>query len=122
MSLLIFDDEADAREFMRVLIEQCDARVVTASGMDEALAAIGMDRFGLILSDIGMPHHDGYELIRRVRALAASEGGRTPAVAVTAFARAEDRTRALRAGYQSHLAKPVEPTELTAMIASLTQR
>ena len=66
-----------------------------------------------------MPGEDGYEFIRRVRALKPEDGGRTPAAALTAFARAEDRTRALRAGYQTHVAKPVEPTELTAVVASL---
>jgi CheY-like chemotaxis protein len=76
----------------------------------------------MIVSDIGMPGEDGYDFIRRVRALAADEGGRTPAAALTAFARAEDRTRALRAGYQTHVAKPVEPTELTAVVASLATR
>jgi CheY-like chemotaxis protein len=76
----------------------------------------------LMLSDIGLPAMDGYELITRVRALPSEQGGKTPAIAVTAFARTEDRTRALRAGYQSHIAKPLEPTELTAMVASLAGR
>jgi CheY-like chemotaxis protein len=73
----------------------------------------------MIVSDIGMPGEDGYDFIRKVRALPESQGGRTPAAALTAFARAEDRTRALRAGFQSHVAKPVESTELTAVVASL---
>jgi CheY-like chemotaxis protein len=73
----------------------------------------------MIVSDIGMPDEDGYEFIRKVRGLPSDRGGRTPAAALTAFARAEDRTRALRAGYQTHVTKPVEPTELTAVVASL---
>jgi CheY-like chemotaxis protein len=76
----------------------------------------------IIISDIGMPGEDGYEFIRKVRLLPPEKGGRIPAAALTAFARAEDRTRALRAGYQTHIAKPVEPTELTAMVASLASR
>ena len=80
------------------------------------------ERPDMIVSDIGMPDEDGYEFIRKVRPLRPDEGGRTPAAALTAFARAEDRTRALRAGYQTHVAKPVEPTELTAVVASLATR
>ncbi len=76
----------------------------------------------MIISDIGMPDEDGYDFMRQVRKLEANEGGRTPAAALTAFARAEDRTRALRAGYQTHIAKPVEATELTAVVASLATR
>jgi CheY-like chemotaxis protein len=73
----------------------------------------------MIISDIGMPGEDGYEFIRKVRALSPDEGGKTPAAALTAFARTEDRTRALQAGYQTHAAKPVRPTELAALVASL---
>jgi CheY-like chemotaxis protein len=80
------------------------------------------ERPDMIISDIGMPGEDGYEFIRKVRALSADKGGRTPAAALTAFARAEDRTRALGAGYQTHAAKPIEPAELTAVVASLATR
>ena len=76
----------------------------------------------ILLSDIGMPDEDGYTLIRQVRALKARQGGKIPAAAVSAFARPEDRTRALREGYQMHVAKPVDPTELTAVVASLATR
>jgi hypothetical protein len=75
----------------------------------------------VLLSDIGMPGEDGYELIRRVRELPPDRGGRTPAAALTAFARGEDRRRALRAGFQMHLAKPVEIQELAAVVASLAR-
>jgi CheY-like chemotaxis protein len=75
----------------------------------------------IILSDIGMPGEDGYELIRKVRSLPPTEGGRIPAVALTAFARSEDRQRALLAGYQLHVAKPVEPSELLTVCASISQ-
>jgi CheY-like chemotaxis protein len=75
-----------------------------------------------MVSDIGMPQMDGYDLIRAVRSLPAEQGGRTPAVALTAFARSEDRTRAMMAGYQVHISKPVEPQELIATVASLAGR
>jgi len=104
------------------LLETCGARVITASSARDALELVASRRPDMILSDIGMPGEDGYEFIRKVRALPADQGGRTPAAALTAFARAEDRTRALRAGYQTHVSKPVEPTELTAVVASLAAR
>ena len=80
------------------------------------------ERPQMIVSDIGMPGEDGYEFMRKVRALPADQGGRTPAAALTAFARSEDRTRALRAGYQTHVTKPVELAELAAVVASLAAR
>ena len=101
------------------MLEGCGARVLTATSTREALALVVAERPHMIVSDIGMPDEDGYDLIRKVRALPADQGGRTLAAALTAFARAEDRTRALRAGYQTHVAKPVEPTELTAVVAGL---
>jgi CheY-like chemotaxis protein len=76
----------------------------------------------VVVSDIGMPDKDGYQFVRDLRLLPASEGGKTPAVALTAFARSEDRTRALLAGYQVHVAKPIEPHELVVTIASLVGR
>jgi PAS domain S-box-containing protein len=119
VSVLVVDDEPDARHLIRRVLEACGARVIVASTADEGLAAVRAERPDMIVSDIGMPDEDGYDFIRKVRALPAAHGGRTPAAALTAFARAEDRTRALRAGYQTHVAKPVEPTELTAVVASL---
>jgi CheY-like chemotaxis protein len=83
---------------------------------------IQRSRPDVLLGDIGMPNEDGYSMIRRIRALPPEQGGRTPAAALTAFARAEDRTAALLAGYQMHLAKPVNPTELIAVVANLAGR
>jgi CheY-like chemotaxis protein len=120
--VLVVDDEADARDLIKRVLEDCGAIVVLASSSHQALAMVQKDRPDMILSDIGMPDEDGYEFIRRVRMLTPENGGRTPAAALTAFARAEDRTRALRAGYQTHVAKPVEPTELSAVVASLAVR
>jgi CheY-like chemotaxis protein/nitrogen-specific signal transduction histidine kinase len=122
ITVLAVDDEPDAAQLVKRLLESCGARVVTASSAAEALDLVVRRRPDMILSDIGMPGEDGYDFIRKVRALPADQGGRTPAAALTAFARAEDRTRALRAGYQTHVAKPVESTELTAVVASLAMR
>ena len=120
--VLAVDDDADALQLIRRVLEDCGAKVLMATSAREALELLVRDRPDMLLSDIGMPGEDGYELIRKVRAIAPDAGGRTPAAALTAFARAEDRTRALRAGYQTHLAKPVEPAELTAVVASLATR
>jgi CheY-like chemotaxis protein len=122
LKVLVVDDEADTRELLRVGVGQCGAEVVTAGSALEALEAVAEGRPDLIISDIGMPGEDGYELIRKVRSLPAGRGGKIPAIALTAYARTEDRLRALRAGYQSHIAKPVELAELVAVMASLLQR
>ncbi len=86
------------------------------------MAAISLRQPHVIVSDIGMPLEDGYDLIRRVRALGPQRGGSVPAVALTAYARSEDRMRSVLAGYQMHIAKPVEPAELITMVASLAGR
>jgi PAS domain S-box-containing protein len=122
ITVLAVDDEPDARDLVRRFLEDCGARVIVASSAEEGLQLLTTERPDMILSDIGMPDMDGYEFIRRVRALGPELGGRTPAAALTAFARTEDRTRALRAGYQTHVAKPVEPAELTAVVASLSSK
>jgi PAS domain S-box-containing protein len=122
IKVLAVDDEPDARNLIRRVLEDCGAKVILAASAQEALALVMSERPDMIVSDIGMPGEDGFEFIRKVRTLGPQDGGRTPAAALTAFARAEDRTRALRAGYQTHVAKPVEPTELTAVVASLAIR
>ena len=119
LRVLVVDDEPDARALLRRLFEERDAVVSTASSVAEALAAVQAQRPDVIISDIGMPGEDGHELIRRVRALPPEHGGRTPAIALTAYARAEDRVRAVAAGFQHHLSKPVEPVELIVVAASL---
>jgi PAS domain S-box-containing protein len=122
MKVLVVDDEADARELVQTLLEQCRAEVDTASSAADALALLGTREYDVIVSDIGMPGQDGYAFIAAVRALGAERGGRTPAVALTAYARTEDRTRALLAGFQSHVAKPVEPLELLVVVANVLTR
>jgi PAS domain S-box-containing protein len=122
LKVLVVDDEPDTRELLRVGISQCGAEVMTAGSAQEALAAIEKERPHLLISDIGMPGEDGYELIRKVRALPAGRGRNLPSIALTAYARTEDRLRAIRAGYQMHIPKPVELAELIAVMASLMQR
>jgi CheY-like chemotaxis protein len=106
---------------MRQILEHCNAEVETASSAAEAISRLEKWRPDVLLSDIGMPGEDGYELVRRVRELPAERGGKTPAAALTAFARVEDRRRALRAGFQMHLAKPVDIQELATVVASLAR-
>jgi len=122
LRVLVVDDDADAREVLRAGLAHCGAVVEVAGSAEEALAAVRASAPELLISDIGMPGEDGYALIRRVRELPAGRGGRVPAVALTAYARAEDRMQALRAGYQMHVSKPVELAELAAVAASLRRR
>jgi PAS domain S-box-containing protein len=119
--VLVVDDEPDARETLQQILEHCNAEVRTVGSAAEAMKALESWRPDVLLSDIGMPGEDGYDLIRRVRELPAERGGRTPAAALTAFARGEDRRRALRAGFQMHVAKPVDLQELATVVASLAR-
>jgi PAS domain S-box-containing protein len=120
--VLVVDDEPDALTLVRRLLEDRNARVLVAAGCDEAVELFVRERPDCIVSDIGMPGKDGYTFIRAVRRAEASLGTFTPALALTAFARAEDRARALLAGYQGHVAKPVEPAEFLAVVAAVTGR
>ena len=122
IKVLIVDDEADARDLVAHVLGDCGAAVVHAASAEEALALVESERPDVLLSDIGMPDVDGYELLRRVRALGEARGGRLPAVALTAFARSEDRTRALSAGFLIHVSKPIDPSELVATVASVVGR
>jgi len=119
LRVLVVDDELETCELLKYLLEQCDSVVTTASGAAEALAALREGDFDVLVSDVGMPDTDGYMLMRAVREL--PRAARIPAIALTAFARGEDRTAALRAGFDMHLAKPVEPSELLVVIATLVQ-
>jgi signal transduction histidine kinase len=119
LRVLVVDDEHETRELLRYLIEECEATVTTASSASEALTELERAPFDILVSDIGMPDIDGYALIRSVRALPPEQNGRILAVALTAYARGEDRTKALRAGFTMHLAKPVEPSELLAVLAAV---
>jgi PAS domain S-box-containing protein len=118
--LLVVEDEADTMEFLRRLLATHGATVFTAANAGEALWVVRNESPDLLISDIGLPETDGYALIQRVRR-EQPPGRDIPAIALTAYARSEDRTRALRAGYQAHIAKPVEPNELLAMVASFVE-
>ncbi|WON73793.1 ATP-binding protein [Nitrosospira sp. Is2] len=118
--VLVIEDEPDARELIKEALTQCEADVVTAASAMEGLEVVKNQRLDVLISDIGMPGEDGYQFIRAVRNLPEAQGGRTPAIALTAFAHSTDRTKALLAGYQRHLSKPVESHELIATVGSLT--
>jgi signal transduction histidine kinase/CheY-like chemotaxis protein len=119
--VLMVDDERDARELVKRVLEEYGAEVVTAGSVDEALELLPKARPDLIVSDIGMPDRDGYELLRAVRSLGPERGGDVPAIALTAFARAEDRMRALHAGYSAHVPKPIDVAELVSAVATLVR-
>jgi signal transduction histidine kinase/ActR/RegA family two-component response regulator len=119
LKVLVVDDEADACELISSLLTRCGAEVTPARSASEAFRLLKQVHPDVMVSDIGMPFEDGYELMRKVRALSEENGGKVPAVALTAYARPEDRMRALRAGYQMHVSKPIELTELVTIVASL---
>jgi len=120
--VLVVDDDADARELITAVLGQSGAEVVTAASTAEALNALARARPHVLVSDLSMPGDDGYALLERVRALGLDRDGRVPAVALTAFARADDRARALAAGYAVHISKPVEPAALVEVVARLAPR
>ena len=122
LKILVIDDEPDARDLIRTVLEHCHALVTTAGSAAEALESLRSEIPDVIVSDIGMPDEDGYSFIRRLRARTREQGGSVPAVALTAYARPEDRTRALLEGFQSHASKPIDPQELLIVIANLAGR
>ena len=120
VTVLVVDDEGDGREIVSTVLERCGAEVLTASSAREGFEVLLRTRPHVVVCDIGMPEQDGYSFIERVRALGPSEGGLTPAAALTALATTDDRMRALKAGYQIHVPKPVQPAELVTVVASLS--
>ena len=116
--VFIVEDEPDTREFLDRFLTASGAHVVAVSTATDALVKLAECHADVLVSDIGLPDMDGYDLMQQVRRLEVERCGAIPAIALTAYARSEDRTRAFRAGYQAHLAKPVEPVELVATIAS----
>ncbi len=119
---VLVEDEADARELVTAMLIQGGVEVRAAASASEALEACDEWRPDILIADIGMPVEDGYVMMKKLRARESQSGGHIPAIALTAYARQEDRLRALSVGYQSHVSKPVEPVELLAVIASLTNR
>ena len=122
LRVLLVEDEVDAREALSAIVSQAGATVAEAGTAGEALSRLVAWRPDVLVCDIGLPTEDGYALIRKVRALTPEEGGDVPAVALTAYARASDRAHALAAGFQVHLAKPVEPDQLLRVLARRAQR
>ncbi|MHC5850654.1 PAS domain S-box protein [Nostoc sp.] len=120
--VLVVDDQADTREFITTVLEQCQAEVKAVASVSEALQVITQWKPDVLVSDIGMPQEDGYSLIRKLRSQPPELGGNIPAAALTAYARAEDRMRAIQEGYQLHLPKPIEAAELATVVASLVGR
>ena len=110
--VLIVDDEPDARELLRVMLSQTDARISEAENAVEALRIYSEDRPDIILADVAMPGQDGYTLMRAIRGLPGGEGDTRVPIAVSAYARREDRQRALKAGFNDHVCKPVQPDDL----------
>jgi CheY-like chemotaxis protein len=119
--VLVVDDEPDAREILREVLERCGAQVQDAPSAARALELVKEWRPTVIVSDIGMPGEDGYALIRQVREWEKTTGVWTPAIALTAYARSEERLTALIAGYQIHVAKPIDPLELAIVVAGVVQ-
>jgi CheY-like chemotaxis protein len=124
LRILVVDDEADARDLLAIRLQQYGADVITAPSAEAAMEAMALQepRPDLIVSDIAMPGEDGYSLIRRVRAMEPEQGGRIPAIALTAYSRTKDRVQALAAGFQIHMPKPVNAAELAHAIAGITGR
>lgn len=122
MHVLVVDDEAETLRLLTTVLQKYGARVTFAASAAEAFERLKAERPDVLVSDIQMPGESGYDLIAKVRALGAEQGGATPAAALTAYAGAEDRMRALLAGFQIHVPKPVEPAELAAVVATLVGR
>ena len=119
LRVLIVDDEPDSRDFVAFLVEHAGAEVVAVSSAIEALQQLLTSRFDLLLSDIGMPEMDGYALLRHLRQLSGEQGGKIPAIALTAYAGEVDQKQALQVGFQRHLPKPIDPEELVKTIRIL---
>jgi PAS domain S-box-containing protein len=121
LRVLAVDDEADSREVVAAVLASCGALVVTAASVPEAMTVFERERPDVVLSDIGMPGEDGYAFVARLRALPLRDGGATPAACLTGYASLDDRRRALLAGFTMHVAKPIDPADLVAVVASLAR-
>ena len=118
--VLVVEDDLDTLEMLKVILQNRGAEVITASSAGDALKALEHSLPDALVSDLAMPEQDGYELIEHIRQRGPERGGNIPAVALTAYARVEDRVRALTAGFQMYVPKPVDPNELVAVVANLT--
>lgn len=122
LRVLLVEDERDGRELLTETVRAAGAETLAAESAREAFESLARFRPDVLVSDVAMPVEDGYSLVRRLRRLAPEDGGRIPAIAVSAYAREEDRIRALAAGFQQHIAKPLDPAELIGAIAHLARR
>ena len=122
LRILAIDDEPDVRDMLQTLLQDCGANVLTVASAREGLEALTAWKPHVLISDIGMPGEDGYSLIRKIRALSPEQGANVPAIALTGYVRVEERMRALEAGYQMFVPKPVETNELIAIIGDLLVR
>jgi CheY-like chemotaxis protein len=122
IKVLVVDDEPDTRRLLRIVLEQCGAEIRDAGSAEEGLRMAQEWKPSLVVSDIGMPGTDGYDFIQKFRDWEREHGTWVPAVALTAYARAEDRVRALSAGYQIHVAKPIDPVEFALVVAGQVAR
>jgi CheY-like chemotaxis protein len=121
--VLVVDDDSDTRQVLKAVLSECHADVITAASAAEAIKEIERRKPDVLVSDLGMPEQDGYELIKEVREMESADNTACiPALALTAYAKAEDRVRALAGGYQVHLSKPVEPAEFLLVVANLAGR
>ncbi len=119
IKVLIVDDDRDTRELIEWVLKRVGAEVTAVGSAREALEAIDRDKPHVLVSDIAMPEEDGYSLLRKIRALPPEHGGRIPAIALTAHSLVQDRLQSLRAGFQSHVPKPVVPEEMVEVVASV---
>jgi CheY-like chemotaxis protein len=119
LKILVVDDDTDTRELIDWVLKRVGAEVVACASAREAMEALEKERPHILVSDIAMPEEDGLSLMRRIRALPRERGGRIPAIALTAHSMVTDRLQSLRAGFQSHVPKPVVPEELVEVVASI---
>jgi CheY-like chemotaxis protein len=119
LKILVVDDDVDTRELIEWVLKRVGAEVTSVGSAREALEALEREKPHLMVSDLAMPQEDGYALLRKIRALPPERGGRIPAIALTAHSLVQDRLQSLRAGFQSHVPKPVVPEELVEVVASV---
>lgn len=120
--VLVVDDDADARDLLRTVLEYCGALVTVVGSAREALAVLERVTPDALVTDLAMPTHDGFWLIGEIRALPSDRGGAIPAVAITAHGETHGPDRTLAAGFQAHLSKPLDPWELCRVLATLTRK
>jgi CheY-like chemotaxis protein len=119
LKILVVDDDVDSRELIEWVLKRVGAEVTSVGSAREALDVLEREKPHIMVSDIAMPGEDGYALLKKIRALPPERGGRIPAIALTAHSLVQDRLQSLRAGFQSHVPKPVVPEELVEVVASI---